>query len=219
MLGPGGRGRDTPPPPMPDAPSVWTWIAVPLLGGVIGWVTNLIAVKMIFRPIRPVRVLGFRVQGLIGRRQADLARSIGRVVGSHLVEHKDILRSLNKLDFEGMLARVLDRGLQPKVAELRSLPLIGGFLTEDRIRDIRQALQNSILQHKESILDEVEKGLAAGLDVPGLVERKVAAFEIERLEKIILEVASRELHAITRLGGVLGVLIGLLQVVALWLLG
>ena len=55
--------------------------------------------------------------------------------------------------------------------------------------------------------------------MPHLVEKKVAAFEIERLERLILEVASRELHAITRLGGVLGVLIGLLQVVALWLLG
>ena len=114
---------------MPAPPSLWTWIAIPLLGGVIGWVTNWIAVKMIFRPIRPVRILGIRIQGLVGRRQADLARSIGRVVGGHLVEHQDVLRSLNKLDFEGMLARVLDRGLQPKIAELRSLPLIGGFLT------------------------------------------------------------------------------------------
>jgi uncharacterized membrane protein YheB (UPF0754 family) len=44
--------------------------------------------------------------------------------------------------------------------------------------------------------------------VPQLVETKVAAFEVEKLEAIILEVASRELVAITWLGGVLGVLIG-----------
>ena len=58
-------------------PAVTTWIAVPLLGGVIGYVTNRIAVKMIFRPIRPVSVLGLRVQGLIGHRQHELAESIG----------------------------------------------------------------------------------------------------------------------------------------------
>ena len=52
--------------------AMWTWIGVPLLGGVIGYVTNRIAVKMIFRPIKPVSVLGIKVQGLIGRRQREL---------------------------------------------------------------------------------------------------------------------------------------------------
>jgi uncharacterized membrane protein YheB (UPF0754 family) len=54
-------------------PTLTTWIAVPAIGGVIGWITNWIAVKMIFRPLRPIRLLGFRLHGLVPRRQADLA--------------------------------------------------------------------------------------------------------------------------------------------------
>jgi uncharacterized membrane protein YheB (UPF0754 family) len=198
------------------APDLWTWITIPAIGGVIGWSTNWLAVKMIFRPIRPRRFLGIRVQGLIGRRQQDLAKAIGRVVGTHLVEHKDVVKSLNKLDFGGVLSAVLDKGLGPKVQELRALPLIGGFLTEERVRDIRTSIVDGIMKHREAVMDEVEKGLAKGLDVPSLVEKKVAAFAIEKLEAMILEVASRELRAIEVLGGVLGVLIGVLQVVFLW---
>ena len=56
-------------------------------------------------------------------------------------------------------------------------------------------------------------------DVPALVEKKVAAFEILKLERLILEVANRELRSIVVLGGVLGVLIGLAQVGFLWLRG
>jgi uncharacterized membrane protein YheB (UPF0754 family) len=52
--------------------------------------------------------------------------------------------------------------------------------------------------------------------VPRLVEEKVGAFAIEKLEALILEVANRELRAIVVLGGVLGVLIGLAQVGFLW---
>lgn len=204
---------------MPPAPSLWTWILLPLVGGLIGWVTNTIAVKMIFRPIKPFRLLGLRIQGLVPRRQQDLARSIGRVVGTHLVEHKDIVRSMNKLDFEGILGAVIDKGLGPKVSELRSLPLIGGFLTEERVKDIRNSLTKGIMTHREAIMDEVEKGLEAGLNVPRLVEEKVAAFPVLKLEQMILEVARRELRAIEVLGGVLGILIGLLQVVGLWFLG
>lgn len=201
---------------MPAAPDLQTWITIPAIGGLIGWVTNWLAVKMIFRPLQPRRFLFFKLQGLVGRRQHELAKAIGRVVGAHLVEHKDIVRSLNKLDLESVFAGVLDRGLSPKVQELRSLPLIGGFLTEERVADIRAALTKGIMAHKEAVLDEVEKGLEKGLDVPALVEKKVGAFPVEKLEKLILDVAARELRAIEWLGGVLGVLIGLLQVAFLW---
>ena len=204
---------------MPSAPDVWTWIAIPAIGGLIGWSTNWLAVKMIFRPIRPISFLGLRLQGLVPRRQQDLGKAIGRVVGTHLVEHKDIVRSLNKLDLGAVLSAVLDRGLGPKLAELRSLPLIGGFLTEARVADIKASIVAGILEHKDAVLDEVERGLEKGLDVPRLVEQKVSTFAIEKLEALILEVASRELRAIVVLGGVLGVLIGLSQVVFVWLRG
>ena len=212
---PGRIPGDTPSPTM-AAPDLWTWITIPAIGGLIGWSTNWLAVKMIFRPIKPRRFLGIRVQGLVGRRQQDLAQAIGRVVGNHLVEHKDVVKSLNKLDFTGILANVLDRGLGPKVQELRGLPLIGGFLTEERVKGLKQSIVDSVMAHKDKMLDEVEKGLQKGLDVPDLVERKVAGFAIEKLEALILDVASKELRAIEVLGGVLGVLIGFAQVGFLW---
>lgn len=187
---------------------LWTWIGIPLIGGVIGWVTNWIAVKMIFRPIRPRRVLGVRVQGLVGRRQPELARAIGRVVGTHLVDHQDIVRGFERVDFAGLLGGLLERGLGPKLQELRSLPLIGGFLTDQRVREIRDAIAQSVLAQRQPVLDALEDGLERGLDVPALVEQKVAAFPVEKLEALILEVAARELQTITWLGGVLGVLIG-----------
>jgi len=202
---------------MPPAPDIWTWIAIPVIGGLIGLTTNWLAVKMIFRPVEPRRILFFKMQGLIARRQQDLAKAIGNVVGNHLVEHKDIVKSLDQLDFGGILGKVLDKGLGPKIQELRSLPLIGGFLTEERIADIKQSISDGILNHQAAVLDEVEKGLSEGLDVPRLVEEKVASFEILKLEALILEVASRELRAIVVLGGVLGMLIGLMQVAFLWL--
>ncbi len=203
---------------MPETPSLWTWILLPIIGGVIGLLTNLIAVKMIFRPLRRRRFLFVPFHGLVPRRQKEIARSIGKVVGNHLVEHKDIVKTFSRLDFDRLLGGVLDRGLGPKIQELRTLPLIGGFLTEERVADIKLAIQKSILQHKQAILDEIEKGLVDGLDVKAMVEKKVAAFPVEKLERLILDVASRELRAITLWGGVLGALIGLLQVGVVWLL-
>lgn len=200
-------------------PTLWTWITIPAVGGVIGYITNWIAVKMIFRPIRPVSVLGIKVQGLIGKRQQELAASIGRVVGQHLLSHEDLVQAFAKIDFEQVLGRLLESGLAPKVAQLRGLPLIGGFLTPERIDDIKKSLIKGVLERRETILEHLEDAIEQGLDVAAIVERKVAEFSVEKVESIILEVSRRELRAIEILGGVLGVLIGIGQVLLLWGLG
>lgn len=197
-------------------PAITTWIAVPLLGGVIGYVTNRIAVKMIFRPIRPVSVLGLRVQGLIGRRQNELAESIGRVVGDHLVQHKDVVEAFAKLDFEGLLADVLDAAIAPKIAEMQKMPFVGGLLTEERVASLRSGIVSSVLKHREALLARVEDAIEKGLDVQSVVTAKIEAFPVEKLESMVLAVAARELRAIELLGAVLGTLIGVAQVLLIW---
>jgi uncharacterized membrane protein YheB (UPF0754 family) len=162
-------------------------------------------------------VLGVRVQGLMGRRQPELAASIGRVVGNHLVQHEDIVRVFEKVDFHAVIGDALERGLAPKIESLRALPLIGGFLTPERIADLKGSIVRGVLGHKDQVFARLEAAIEEGLDVQKLVEEKVAAFPVERLEELVLDVAHRELRAIEVLGGVLGVLIGLFQVLVLWL--
>jgi len=188
------------------------WIAIPALGGVIGYATNRLAVKMIFRPIEPIDVLGFRIQGLIGRRQAELAEKIGRVVGDHLLQHDDIVAALGGADLEGLIDDAIDKGLAPKLAELRRMPLVGGFLTDERVSDLRGHIVRGLLANKEALIEGFEQAIEKGLDVSAVVARKVSAFPVERLEDLVLSVASRELRAIEALGGLLGFLIGLAQV-------
>lgn len=192
-----------------------TWLLIPAVGGLIGYITNRLAVKMIFRPIKPVNILGFKLQGLMPRRQHDMAASIGNVVGEHLFGHQDIAKGLQDFDLSSMFAELIEVGLGPKIDELRNLPLIGGFLTDDRIAELRASIVKSLLDHKEEILEKIEDALEQGLDVRTVVTEKVAAFPVEKLEILVLQVASKELRAIEILGGVLGIIIGLGQVLLL----
>lgn len=74
-------------------------LAGPIIGAVIGYCTNYIAVKMLFRPYRPIKVFGKTLPftpGIIPKRQPDLARAVGKAVGDNLfgeVEIKGILQS------------------------------------------------------------------------------------------------------------------------------
>ena len=63
---------------------MWKYIATPLIGAVIGYVTNWIAVKMLFRPRKEIRVFGKRLPftpGVIPRGQGRLASSSWKCCG------------------------------------------------------------------------------------------------------------------------------------------
>ena len=152
---------------------------------------------------------------MMPRRQQEMARNIGEVVGDHLVSHKDLADGLSNFDMAGLLTQMLEVGLEPKIAELRNLPLIGGFLTDDRIDELRKSIVDSLLSRKDDILEKIEDAIEEGLDVRTIVTEKVAAFPVEKLESLVLQVASKELRAIEILGGVLGIVIGLGQIALL----
>ena len=192
-----------------------SWILLPAVGAVIGYVTNTIAVTMIFRPHKPRYVFGLRIQGLVPKRQEDLARKIGEVTGQHLIEGKDLRAALEKADLQKLGADMIGSAIDEKIAEFASLPMIGAFLTPDRIAGIRDSIVASIVSKQGELAAQLESAISESFDVSKIVEEKVAAFSTQRLEELILEVARRELRAIEMWGAVLGACIGIIQVLLL----
>ncbi len=93
---------------MDIALAVLPWILPPLLGAIIGYVTNRIAIKMLFRPLNPKRFLGVRVPltpGVIPRNRFDLASTIGRMVSEQLLSPQALREQLDTPDFRDSLKR------------------------------------------------------------------------------------------------------------------
>ena len=74
------------------------WLAPPILGAVIGYVTNRIAIQMLFRPRTEKRILGFHVPftpGIIPKNRNELAESIARAVAGELISPEAVRARLN----------------------------------------------------------------------------------------------------------------------------
>lgn len=93
-------------------------IAGPAIGAVIGYCTNYIAVKMLFRSLKPVRIgnktLPF-TPGIIPKGQGRMARALGQAVGEHLLTKEDFEKMLLSEDIKNA---VVDAVLQ-KVEKLK----------------------------------------------------------------------------------------------------
>lgn len=95
------------------------YLIPPLLGALIGYVTNYIAIRMLFRPLHPWHIFGCRVPmtpGIIPARRGDLARKMGHMVGEHLLTSGDVGRTLDRPEFRtqvyNALAHKLDAFIQ-----------------------------------------------------------------------------------------------------------
>ena len=77
--------------------TILSYLAGPLIGAVIGYFTNYIAVKMLFYPRREVRIGGWKVPftpGAIPKGKPRLAKAIGDIVGNTLLTKEDITKQL-----------------------------------------------------------------------------------------------------------------------------
>ena len=70
------------------------WWVLPLLGIVVGYVTNLVAIWMIFEPVEPRKVLGIKVHGLFIRRQREAGAIYARVISEDVVTMGNMGREL-----------------------------------------------------------------------------------------------------------------------------
>ena len=158
---------------------------------------------MLFRPHQPRRVLGLTFQGLIARRQEDLAASIG-AVGDHLIDARTS-PGPSRGGPRGARGRALASRLEPKLAE--SGGSVGrGFLTDERVRPA--LLPGPRPGRRRTARASARAGLDQGLDVAALVATRVREFSVARLGAVVLEVAQRELRAIEIWGAAIGLLMG-----------
>ena len=87
------------------------YAAPPLLGAFIGYLTNKVAIKMLFRPLTAKYLFGIRIPmtpGVIPSKRGDLAINIGEMVGSHLLTSTEISKALGKKSFQKTLYELIE---------------------------------------------------------------------------------------------------------------
>lgn len=100
------------------------YFLAPLLGGVIGYITNDLAIRMLFRPRREIRIGSWRVPftpGLIPRQRQRIAASIGSVISSELLDPATLRETLLSENVMSSLRVKLDETFQGWRFETRSL--------------------------------------------------------------------------------------------------
>lgn len=196
----------------------WNFIIMPLIGALIGWITNVVAIKMLFWPKKPIGIPGlpWKFIGLLPKRHEELAVSIGQTVERDLLPMDDIIDYIENSGFQEHLVETIvfhvDKRIQNKLPRL--IPENLKELLRDYVKEIISKESYAVINQVASgALDKVKSELSLGQ----MVEAKVRSLDLEQLEYMIKEISSTELKHIEYLGAVLGLLIGCGQALLLFL--
>ena len=187
--------------------------SLPFIAALIGWFTNYIAVKMLFHPRKPIKILFFTIQGVFPKRQKALAEKLGNVVANELFSVDDVIAQLKGGNNDKIMEFVdlkIDEYIQVKLPA--SMPMLAMFLNDDIKTKIKQTLINEIQGIIPGLVDTYAENLKNNFNVKEIVYQKVLLFSNDKLEDILNSIMKKEFKFIEIVGAVLGFIIGLIQV-------
>jgi hypothetical protein len=174
-------------------PKPWT---LPVAGAVVGYVTNWIAIKLLFDPAEPVAVGPITVQGLFEARQVEVSDEFGKFMAGRVLNSSKLLQSLSRDGQEGGLYAFLRRQLPYPVPE---------FILSTAVR----AVANAADKPKE--FPELHRYMTRTLDVENTLAYRLKLLPPTEFEDLLHPVFQEDETILIAVGGVLGALAGLFQ--------
>lgn len=187
---------------------------IPFVSAFIGWFTNWVAIKMLFHPREPKIILGFTVQGIFPKRQAIFAAKLGQMVTRELLSFEDIAAKITApSQVEKVFPLVeqhIDHFLRVKLSE--TMPVISMFIGDKTTEQLKKVFMAELALLFPPLMTQYMAGLKSELDLEKIVTEKVMAFSSDKLEQILNDIMSKEFRFVEILGGILGFIIGIFQV-------
>ena len=183
------------------------------VGALIGWITNYLAIRLLFRPYEEKKIFGFKIQGVIPKRRDEIAHNIADTINSELISIKDITSTINSMELESEIDKIVDDIVENKLKKelVSKMPMLAMFLNDDLINKIKAYIKDAIEENKGEIVEVIVEKLEKDVNFKELIEQKIKEFSLEDIEKMTINIAKNELRHIEYIGGLLGGIIGFAQ--------
>ena len=182
--------------------TILLFVVPPIAGAIIAYSTNVVAIKMLFRPLKEYRVFGIRVPftpGVLPKQRKALAQSIGAMVERELITAEVLRDRLASIDLQGLSAivsqflrrdeirkelehkgRILFRGILVKMNTFQRFFITAGQY-DQTLEEKMPEIINDLISNVESLLKEekVKQKLIAAVD--GQIEGILSSINIKKL--------------------------------------
>ena len=195
-------------------------VILPLISALIGWLTNVIAIKLLFHPKRPLKLPGIHIQGIFPKRKDKIALSLSVFIADNLLSSENLAKQLAIPEKKQALNDFLVEHIADFISQ--SVPQEKNTLSSRIVNKIlsnnRQKLAGSIAKRIPSLLHGIIHSEQLNAAIKETIYSKVSDYASDDLEHLLNQLVKKELKFVEVLGGVIGFVVGLAQLALLLLL-
>lgn len=197
------------------------WWTLPLQGILVGYLTNYLALNMIFRPLRPKKFGVVTYQGLFLKRQSEVSREYAHLVATKILTPKKIMEAIlygkAASDIMAMITKSVARAVD-QTANLAK-PVMSFTIGSERynqLKDYAIAKMTDILPESAKNLEDY---LENAMDLEDVMGEKMSNLPPEEFENILRSAFQEDEFLLIMVGAFLGALVGLGQAMYFFYIG
>ncbi|TCP56692.1 uncharacterized membrane protein YheB (UPF0754 family) [Tamaricihabitans halophyticus] len=193
------------------------WV-MPIFGALTGWLTDWVALKMIFYPREPKRILGlFTWQGLFQKRRREVARDYGDLIAKEVLTIRNVLEAVLTGPKSDKLFALIQRHVQRAVDEQASIakPFVAFAVGSRRFQEMKRAAAAKVIEKVPDTMAYVEEYATDALDVRNTIVDRMQQLSPIQFEGLLRPAFKQDEWKLIMAGAVLGGLVGELQVLLL----
>lgn len=189
------------------------WV-LPVAGFVVGWFTNFLALKLIFRPLEPKNICGYKLQGIFLKRQDAVSEVFARIICTEILHMKavfnDILTGPLSPNFYAMLRAHTLVFTDKLTAELKPLAIAG--MGAEEFAAMKETIAQRVLDAIPNIIDQSYEYTTDALGIEKEMSTKMRALSPSEFEGVLRPAFEEDELTLIVLGGVLGMIVGVIQI-------
>ena len=191
-----------------------SWI-LPIAGFLVGWATNWLALKVIFRPLYPTKFLCWTVQGIFLKRQKEVSEAFARVACVEVLHVKAVWDAI----FTGPLCNNFFAMLRAHaIVFTEELVGAGGLkpfavaaLGADKYAAMKESIAHKICEKIPSIIDQSYQYMTDALHMEETINDRMTKISAEEFEGVLHPAFQEDEIILIAVGGVLGLIVGIVQ--------
>lgn len=190
-------------------PQAWV---LPTFGFLVGFATNWVAINIIFRPIRPVKIGPWTIQGMFLRRQNEVALSYSHILASELITAKQIMKTM----LNGSHASALEGFIQLRVKDVLKEfgieeSMVDSVLGAGALDKIGASMARVYLRRAAEPFEDEKFTQFRSQEVEDLLREKIAELSPEEFQEILRPAFQEDEWLLIFVGAGIGLLAGFAQ--------
>ncbi|MCB1143407.1 MAG: DUF445 family protein [Leptospiraceae bacterium] len=196
------------------------WWTLPIQGVLVGYLTNFLALEMIFRPYYPKKYFGFYTyQGLFLKRQDEVARQYSKFVAENVLNARNILEEILYGKAADAVYNIIRNSAIRAIEETSSMaqPLVSLAVGQEKYKLVRSEIVAKMMALAPQSIDRIEDYVGKAMDLEETMYDRMRKLSPEEFESVLRSAFQEDELLLILVGAALGALVGLFQ--AIYLVG